>query len=126
MYPENKELLAILSFKYYMEDPKKFFDIANALEKNVVNSEVLYLKGNIYSKTNNLAKAKECFLFASNICPNRFKYKYALFNIYLKEGATIKAKNMATIINKMPEKIPSAQTKAIKMEIKDWLHSNKE
>lgn len=87
------------------------------------NSEIENMKGKIYAQMKNCELSEKYLIKAINICPYIFEYKYQLFKLYLGNNDQDAAKKIAFIIKNQKEKIPSAATLAIKLEINDYLHS---
>ena len=66
--------------------------------------------------------AEKQFLQASHICPNRFRYRYALFKLYQTQNDTLKSKSIAIEISKMAVKVNTPVVVTIKREIDEYLH----
>jgi lipopolysaccharide biosynthesis regulator YciM len=82
------------------------------------------LKGDAYDECNELEKSEKYYTNAINICPCKFNARYKLLNLYKKIHEDKKALDVASEIIKLPEKIPSTVTLAIKMEAETYIHKN--
>jgi Ni,Fe-hydrogenase I cytochrome b subunit len=60
--------------------------------------------------------AEENYLTATNMVPNRFATRYALFSFYIKNNSIEKARNLGRFILNMPIKIPSDKIDRVRRE----------
>ncbi|GHT75486.1 hypothetical protein AGMMS50262_10930 [Bacteroidia bacterium] len=123
---DNTYFLYHYSVKLFMNSmPQKSLKILSLLDKYKIWYESEILKGNIYVESSDLDKAKECYANAINICPGKFNARYKLLNVYRNMSEKEKALNVALEIIKLPEKVPSATTLAIKMEAESYINEYK-
>ncbi len=99
----------------------KYENAVQILEKtkNLSSEHNVYLNlGNCYQMTNSFENAETCYIFASNMIPNKVYPKYLLVRCYLKTGNSKKAKEIAEYIMNMKVKIISPAESQIKNELK--------
>jgi hypothetical protein len=97
----------------------------NMIDNIYIHSDLENLKGNLFIHSGNSKRAESYLINACSICPNRFRYKYDLFRFYHKNDRIDLAKNIALQIHNLKEKIPSPASMAIKLEIEQFLESQK-
>jgi hypothetical protein len=105
-------------------DYSRCLEVLNALTLLLNHSDIEFLKAECYKFTGKWDKAEKHFISASNMCPNRFKYRYELFKLYLEREDLEKTINVALSIRNLNEKIPSTYTLAVKLEIERFLTEN--
>lgn len=119
---DNPSFLYVFSQNLYSQGKyKEALKRTSSLAKLIQNTDVNILQGGIHESLGAISKAEEYFKNASNICPNRFVPRYELMKLYIETGQDNLAKQTAKEIIKLPEKIPSAITLAIKMEAESYL-----
>lgn len=116
-FGENKYFLVKLSFQR-----NRGLDIYGRIKKHFIHSEILYQEGKDLMKNFDFKAAEKQFLQASHICPNRFRYRYALFKLYQTQNDTLKSKSIAIEISKMAVKVNTPVVVTIKREIDEYLH----
>jgi O-antigen ligase len=79
--------------------------------------------GDAYKWLGQYEKAETNYWLASNMTPNRFLPLYNLAKLYRETGDNVKASELATILIKKKEKVPSHTTNKIKTEMKQMLDS---
>lgn len=84
----------------------------------------LYIRlGAIYKNTNNFIMAEKNYIYAGNMVPNRFRPKYALFDLYKQTSQWNKCFQLGNEILKMPIKVPSYEVTLIKNQVQIYLDS---
>jgi tetratricopeptide (TPR) repeat protein len=122
---DNKQILAIYALELYANGKiEKFMYITDILNAHTIHSDIEYFKGKSFLRMKDSIVAERHFILASFICPNRFVYRYELFILYKTTGRIDEAKDVALKIQKLKEKVPSATTLAIKMDIEDFLKTD--
>ncbi|MDR2037529.1 MAG: O-antigen ligase family protein [Bacteroidales bacterium] len=122
LYPfMNKNAYFVYNYAAILRynDPEKSTEMVIVCEKMLNDFDVQMLKADNYKKQRDFYKAKDGYVLASQMCPNRFVPLYELTNIYdsIKQP-DIALKIANEIINK-PVKVPSATISAIKMKMKE-------
>lgn len=79
------------------------------------------LLGNLYEQMNEESQAKEHYIKASQMCPNRFVPLYQLVLLLDKNGQKDEAFQIAQHIIEKPVKVPSYQVNRIKKEMNDYI-----
>ena len=80
--------------------------------------DIQMLKADNYKKLHELGKAKDSYILASQMCPNRFMPLYELVNMHDSTSQPDIALELAKEIIDKPVKIPSAAISAIKIRMK--------
>lgn len=117
-------------FPYAMELYKKS-DFAGCIIildhlRNILNhSDIESLYAKCYTNLGNHKEAEKHYILASNMCPNRFEYRYELYKLYLDNEKLESAINVAFAIQNLKEKVPTPYTLAIKLEIARFLKESK-
>lgn len=84
----------------------------------------LYMRlGVIYKKMDNFQMAEKNYLYACNMVPNRFRPKYALFELYRQSAQREKCIRLGNEIMAMPVKVPSFEIDVIRNEVRRNLDS---
>ena len=109
---------SLYSYKGKNDD---FMEKMNVVSSKFLNSDLVCLEACNLIEMKKYDIAKEKLILASNICPNRFRYRYVLFKMLLETGQVEEAKCVAKFINDMPVKIHSPVITAIKLEVNDFL-----
>lgn len=124
-FNDNSDFLIYYAYDlYYKRKYEESLWVLALNDKNYIHSEIENLKGNICLKLDRLECAEYHYAMASNMCPNRFRYKYDLFRFYNKTHREDLARKIALDIHMLKEKIPSATTIAIKNEVKEFLEGS--
>jgi tetratricopeptide (TPR) repeat protein len=124
-FKDNPQFL--LSYARQLFNKRNYYGCINVLDDLTlltIHSDVECLKGKCYLYINSFEEAERCFIKASNICPNRFEYRYELYKLYFEKNQLDKAIEIALSIRNLKEKIPSTYTFAIKLEIERFLNDN--
>lgn len=98
--------------------------ILNAVTSYWNDYDIQLLIADNFFKLKKLEKAKEHYLLASKMCPNRFIPLYGLLKIYVEENNVKMIKLLSENILKKNVKIPSKTINIIKDEAKNFLISN--
>lgn len=117
---ENKFFLMEVACSYNNTNT----EIYNRIEKYFLHSEILFYESKKLIKIKKYDIAEQKLIFASNICPNRFRYKYELLKLYKITRNTTKTKQTAENIMKTPIKIMSPIVLAIKKEAAELLEDS--
>ena len=136
----NKELLLNSYEKLYFEwngDPAFLYNygaILNRVESYEISNIILnkcthywndydvqLLLADCYLQKEKFEKAEECFVLASNMCPNRFIPLYQLVHLYDRIGQKEKAYNLAEKIIHKKVKISSFKVQRIKNEMIEYV-----
>ncbi len=80
--------------------------IANAIEREPSNPELLDSQGRIFLKGNELANAIACFEKAISVSPDRINTREALIDAYEKSGLPEMAKAQRQVIQEKSEVKP--------------------
>ena len=121
-FVDNKKLLYMYASLYsYKGKNDDFMEKMNVVSSKFLNSDLVCLEACNLIEMKKYDIAKEKLILASNICPNRFRYRYVLFKMLLETGQVEEAKCVAKFINDMPVKIHSPVITAIKLEVNDFL-----
>lgn len=83
--------------------------------------DVQLLLADCYLQKEKFEKAEECFVLASNMCPNRFIPLYQLVHLYDRIGQKEKAYNLAEKIIHKTVKISSFKVQRIKNEMIEYV-----
>jgi tetratricopeptide (TPR) repeat protein len=119
---DNRQILTACALELYAKGKnEEFMSVTGILNTHAIHSDIEYFKGKSLLRMKDTIAAERHFVLASAICPNRFTYRYELFRLYKTAGRFDEAKNVALKIRKLKEKIPSATTLAIKMDVEDFL-----
>jgi tetratricopeptide (TPR) repeat protein len=119
----NAEFQCYYAGKLLYSDPKKSLDILKRVSLAEPNSRILNQIGDSYCYLADFDSAESAYQTAINMVPNRFKSKYALFELYWTNHRYGKAKICGKLILKQPVKIPSVFIDHIKMDVKNKLDS---
>jgi hypothetical protein len=103
--------------------PTESLKTLSLLDRYAIRYETEILKGDAYEGDTEMAE--KFYTNALNICPGKFSARHKLLNLYKSRNEKEKALNVAFGIIKLPEKIPSAITLAIKMDAEAYIHENK-
>jgi tetratricopeptide (TPR) repeat protein len=123
---DNRYFLYHYALKLYRNDMfQESLEKLLLLDKYAIRYESEILKGDAYAECNEITNAEKYYINAINICPGKFNARYKLLNLYKEVQEKEKALNVASGIIKLPEKVPSAVTLAIKMEAESYIHKNK-
>lgn len=120
-FNENKKYMYLFANLYKGEN-KECINNIKAISKKYINSDLIFLEAKKLIEIKHYNEAKNKLIFASNICPNRFRYRYELFKTLLKLKNISQAEQLARFIINMPIKINSPAIKAIKLEVEDFLN----
>lgn len=120
-FNENKKYMYMFAHLYKCEN-KEYIKNIKEISKKYINSDLIFLEAKKLIEIKQYNEAKNKLIFASNICPNRFRYRYELFKTQLKLGNINQAKQLAIFIINMPIKINSPAIKAIKLEVEEFLN----
>lgn len=124
-FKENQTFIYPYALQLFKtEKYNKCLEVLENIEKLLNHSEINCLKAKCHKVLNNYDEAEKNFRKASDICPNRFEYKYELYKLYIEIDQLEKAKKIAFSIRNMKEKIPSPYTMAVKLEIERFLQQN--
>ena len=120
-FNENKKYMYLFASLYKGEN-KEYINNIKAISKKYINSDLIFLEAKKLIEIKHYNEAKNKLIFASNICPNRFRYRYELFKTLCKLKNISQAEQLARFIINMPIKINSPVIKAIKLDVKDFLN----
>jgi hypothetical protein len=124
---DNKYFLYHHAFVLFRNDLiRESLKTLSLLDRYIIMYESEILKGDAYAECNEITNAEKYYTNAMNICPGKFNARYKLLNLYREIQENEKALNIAFEIIKLPEKIPSAVTLAIKMEAESYINKNKQ
>jgi hypothetical protein len=98
-------------------------NILERAKKYFVSRKTFESTGYAYWQHHDLVKAIENFEWVANYIPNRFRPKYNLLKLYIKNNNITSAKVIAHSILKMPVKVPSPEVNDIKNETEKILES---
>jgi O-antigen polymerase len=90
-------------------------------KRRFINENTFILLGLSHQKLKEYDKSEEEFLFLKSLVPNRFRPNYFLVQLYLERGDSIKAKQLAKEIIKMPVKVESPEVYDIKRYMENLL-----
>jgi hypothetical protein len=88
----------------------------------LVHADAVNLQGKCYQFTGKVQSAENCYIQASQICPNRFEYRHGLFQLYVETCQLDKARTVALRTLNIKEKKPSPYTLAVKLEMEHFLN----
>lgn len=103
---------------------KKSLQILNATTNYWNDYDIQLLIADNFFKLKELEKAKEHYLLASKMCPNRFIPLYGLLKIYVEENNVKMITLFSENILKKDVKVPSTTINIIKNEAQNFLISN--
>lgn len=119
-FSENKLFLMEAACSYNDSNT----EIYNRIEEYLLHSEILFHESKKLILEKKYDTAEQKLILASNICPNRFRYKYELLKLYKITDDIKKAKRTAANIMKTPIKIMSPTVLAIKKEAAELLEDS--
>lgn len=76
------------------------------------------LLGKVYNELGNHESAAFHWNLASGMCPSRMKPKYFLFKLYEQLDDTVRMLNIGKEMLEMPVKIPSSDTRSMRLEVR--------
>lgn len=103
---------------YTSRDYSKAIQLLTRMNRGGPSSVYLERIGDCYVKTGDNAGAEKAYLSAMYMVPNRFTPRWALFDLYLSTGQTLKAASMGRSILTLPVKIPSPRIDRIKEDVR--------
>jgi O-antigen polymerase len=120
--PNNK----ILSMEYgrvllQNKKPEQSLDVLLKIAPHVAYNGLYINIGNCYTAQKKYALAEKYFVQSINMIPNRMFPRYFLVKMYLQKGDTLKAKEMAQNIVRMPVKVTTSISSEIIAEMKKIL-----
>ncbi len=98
---------------------EKSTEMVTACEKILNDYDVQMLKADNYKKQHDFYKAEDCYLLASQMCPNRFIPLFGLVSIYDSINRPDMALKIAIEIINKPVKVSSSTISVIKMRMKE-------
>ncbi|MGN6490983.1 MAG: O-antigen ligase family protein [Agriterribacter sp.] len=118
----GKFLLDYGEYLLATDNPARGLEIIEKSKEFYISERTYISATEGYSYLGNMEKAIENAQNWSLLIPYKFYPKAALVKLYLLKGDTSKAKGIASIILKMPVKIPSSEVDAIKEQMKSILN----
>lgn len=120
--PRERQVLLSYGKVLYMNGKiKQSVNILEKVSQTIADPFLLINLGNSYQVLKKYNLAEKAYINASNMIPNRMYPKYLLAKMYLQNQDTLRSKELARKIIRMPVKIPSQATIQMKEEMEQLL-----